>query len=107
MDCTYDNFTFHIIVLFQYYLCANYFVIIKEFSGFLRHNVFFFEDNCTFSIMLVLIILYYIVNLIFRGNDEGVWGGNRLFTFIYARFNINVHVGIKFLRESIVFLKFV
>ena len=65
VNSSYYYFLLSLVTLFQKYLGADHFIIVKDFSCFLSVNIFFLEDNCAFSIVLILIVLDYIVDFIF------------------------------------------
>ena len=74
VDGSYYNLLFfsQIVMLFQEYLGADHFVIVKDLPGSLSVNVLLLEDNCAFAVVLILIVLHYIVHFIFRVNNQGV-----------------------------------
>ena len=65
MNSSYYYFLLSLVASFQQYLGADHFIIVKDFSCLLSVNIFFLEDDCTFSVMLVLLVLDYVADLIF------------------------------------------
>lgn len=67
MDGSDYYFVFSIFI--KDHLSTNDFVIIESFAGLLCINITLFKYNSSLSIVLVLLILYFVLDFIFCNNN--------------------------------------